>query len=128
MPRIICCSLVVFSLLIGRFVCAEDQRLPAVHRVAILLKMLTYDQKLKLRCRKGIRIGVIGVSKNKDSMAVAQETLQAIEKGKGKRIEGLTLSVDMVEIKDSKDVWKAVDQKGLNILYLSPGLGAEYCD
>ncbi len=29
----------------------------------------------------------------------------------------------MVEIKDSKDVWKAVDQKGLNILYLSPGLG-----
>jgi hypothetical protein len=123
LPRILCCSLIVFSLLAGRLVRAEDQRLPAVHRVAILLKMLTYDQKLKLRCRKGIRIGIVGVSKDKDSMAVAKETFQAMEKGKGKRIEGLPLSVEMVAIKDTKDVWKAVDKKSLNILYLSPGLG-----
>jgi hypothetical protein len=114
--------LIAISLLIGRFVRAEDQRLPAVHRVAILLKMLTYDQKLKLRCRGGIRIGVVGVSKDKDSMAVAKETFKAMEKGKGKRIEGLTLTIDMVEISDAKDVWKAVDKKKLNILYLSPGV------
>lgn len=122
LPRILCCSLVVFSLLAGPLVRAEDQRLPAVHRVAILLKMLTYDQRLKLRCRTGIRIGVVGVSKNKDSMAVAQETFKAMEKGKGKQIEGLPLSVEMVPIQDPKDVWKAVDKKKLNILYLSPGL------
>jgi hypothetical protein len=115
--------LIALSLLFGRFARAEDQRLPAVHRVAILLKMLTYDQKLKLRCRGGIRVGIIGVAKDKDSMAVAQETFKAMEKGKGKRIEGLPLTVDMVEIADAKDVWKAVDKKKLNILYLSPGLG-----
>lgn len=123
MQRVLGSLVLILSIFYGQLARAEDQRLPAVHRVAILLKMLTYDQKLKLRCRGGIRIGVIGVSKNKDSMSVAQETFQAMEKGKGKRIEGLTLSVDMVEVADPKDVWKAVDQKKLNILYLSPGLG-----
>lgn len=122
MLRVLVSLVLIFSFFYGQLARAEDQRLPAVHRVAILLKMLTYDQRLKLRCRKGIRIGVIGVSKDKDSMAVAQETFQAMEKGKGKRIEGLPLTVDMVEIKDTKDVWKAVDKKNLNILYLSPGL------
>ncbi|MFC1654183.1 hypothetical protein ACFL2F_00110 [Myxococcota bacterium] len=122
MLRVLVSLILTFSLFYGQLARAEDQRLPAVHRVAILLKMLTYDQRLKLRCRNGIRIGVIGVSKDKDSMAVAQETFQAMEKGKGKRIEGLPLTVDIVEIKDSKDVWKAVDKKSLNILYLSPGL------
>jgi hypothetical protein len=116
--------LIAISLLFGRSVRAEDQRLPAVHRVAILLKMLTYDQRLKLRCRGGIRIGVIGVSKDKDSMSVAQETFKAMEKGKGKRIEGLPISVTLVEIADPKDVWKAVDKQKLNILYLSPGIDA----
>ena len=123
MQRVLGSLVLILSIFYGQLARAEDQRLPAMHRVAILLKMLTYDQKLKLRCRGGIRIGVIGVSKNKDSMSVAQETFQAMEKGKGKRIEGLPLSVDMVEITELKDVWKAVDHKKLNILYLSPGLG-----
>jgi hypothetical protein len=121
--RVLGCILVLFSLLAVRVVRAEDQRLPAVHRVAILLKMLTYDQKLKLRCRKGIRIGVVGVSKDKDSMAVARDTFQAMEKGRGKRIEGLPLHVEMVSISNCKDVWQAVDEQKLNILYLSPGMG-----
>ena len=123
MQRVFCSLVLVFSLFYGQLARAEDQRLPAMHRVAILLKMLTYDQKLKLRCRNGIRIGVVGVSKNKDSMSVAEETFKAMQKGKGKRIEGLPLSVEMVEITGPQDVWKAVDQKKLNILYLSPGLG-----
>lgn len=122
MSRVLCSLVLIFSLFYGQLARAEDQRLPAVHRVAILLKMLTYDQRLKLRCRTGIRIGIVGVSKNKTSMTVAQETFKAMEKGKGKRIEGLPLSIDMVEIADPKDVWKAVDKKKLNILYLSPGL------
>ena len=122
MSRVLVSLVLIFSFFCGQLARAEDQRLPVVHRVAILLKMLTYDQRLKLRCRTGIRIGVIGVSKDKDSMAVANETYKAMEKGKGKRIEGLPLSVDMVEIKDPKDVWKAVDKNNLNILYLSPGL------
>jgi len=123
LQRVFCSLVLVFSLFYGQLARAEDQRLPAMHRVAILLKMLTYDQKLKLRCRNGIRIGVVGVSKNKDSMSVAEETFKAMQKGKGKRIEGLPLSVEMVEITGPQDVWKAVDQKKLNILYLSPGLG-----
>ncbi len=123
MGRVFGSLVLVLSLVYGPLARAEDQRLPAVHRVAILLKMLTYDKRLKLRCRMGIRIGVVGVSKNQDSMAVAQETFQAISKGKGKRIEGLPLSVEMVEITALQEVWQAVDQKKLNILYLSPGLG-----
>jgi hypothetical protein len=120
--RVFYCSVLILSLLSGRLVRADDQRLPAMHRVAILLKMLTYDKRLKLRCNEGIRIGVVGASKDRDSMAVAEETFKAMQKGKGKRIEGLVLSVEMVAIKDVQDVWKAVDKKSLNILYLSPGL------
>lgn len=123
MGRVPCSLVLVLSLCCGPLARAEDQRLPAVHRVAILLKMLTYDQRLKLRCREGIRIGVLGVSRDKDSMAVAQETFQAISKRQNKRIEGLPLTVDLVEIKALDDLWKAVGQKKLNILYLSPGLG-----
>jgi hypothetical protein len=122
LSRVLGSLVLIFSICCGQLARAEDQRVPAVHRVAFLLKMLTYDQKLKLRCRGGIRIGVVGVAKNKDSMTVAQETFKAMEKGKGKRIEGLPLTVDLVEIADAKDVWKAVDKKKLNILYLSPGM------
>jgi hypothetical protein len=100
----------------------EEKRMPAMHRTAILFKMLTYDQNLRVRCSSGVRIGVVGVKENQESMTMAQETLKAISAGKGKKIEGLLVHGEMVTASKPADIWRAVDSHRLNILYLSSGL------
>jgi len=119
---------VVLILTVGSGSRADDQRLPAMHRIAILFKMLTYDKNLKVRCRGGVRIGIVGLQGNDESLSVAKETLKAVSAGKTKKIEGLPIHAQLVEFRKPSDVWKAIDRSNLNILYLGPGLESHMKD
>jgi hypothetical protein len=99
-----------------------DQRLPVKVRVAILFKTLTYDLNLKTRCPGGLRIGVVGRVGNESSLSIAKETVAEIKANSGKRVKGLGISVEQVIVAGMDGIKKAVEEKEINMLYLSPGM------
>lgn len=101
---------------------AADQRLPVKVRVAILFKTLTYDLNLKARCPSGLNIGVVGRIGNESSMSVAKETIEEIKANAGKKVKGLGISVEPVLVSGIEGIKKAVEEKDVNMLYLSPGM------
>lgn len=101
---------------------AADQRLPVKVRVAILFKTLTYDLNLKTRCPRGLHIGVVGRLGNESSLSIAKETIAEIKANAGKKVKGLGISVEPVIVAGMEGVKKAVEDKDINMLYLSPGL------
>jgi hypothetical protein len=115
-------ALLVSILLVSQPVRAADQRLPVKVRVAILFKTLTYDLNLKSRCPEGLRIGVVGRIGNETSMAIAKETVEEIKANSGKKVKGLGISVEPVMVAAMDGLKKAIDEKEINMLYLSPGM------
>ena len=101
---------------------AGDQRLPVKVRVAILFKTLTYDLNLKSRCPRGLRIGVVGKVGNESSLSIAKETIAEIKANSGKKVKGLGISVEPVIVAGMDGIKKAIEDKEINMLYLSPGM------
>lgn len=103
----------------------DDDRLPVKLRVAILFKALSYDRNLEKRCPGGLRIGVVGLASNGESVAVARETAGAISASAIRKVKGLSIRAEVLEVDGAAAVRTAVKQKNLNTLYLGPGLGAQ---
>ena len=102
-----------------------DERLPVKLRVAILFKTLSYDRNLEKRCPDGLRIGVVGLASSSESLADARETAGEIGASNIRRVKGLSIHAEVLEIDRAAAVRTAVEQKKLNALYLGPGLAAE---
>ena len=113
---------VLSILVVSRPAAGEDQRLPVKVRVAILFKTLTYDLNLKSRCPGGLHIGVVGRIGNENSLSIAKETIEEIKANSGKKVKGLSISVEPVIVAGLDGIKKAVDEKEINLLYLSPGM------
>lgn len=120
--RVWSAALLVSILVVALPVKAADQRLPVKVRVAILFKTLTYDLNLKSRCPGGLRIGVVGRIGNETSLSIAKETIAEIKANAGKKVKGLGISVEPVMVAAMDGIKKAVDEKEINMLYLTPGL------
>ena len=102
-----------------------DERLPVKLRVAILFKALSYDRNLEKRCPGGLRIGVVGLASNGESVAVARETAGEIGASAIRKVKGLSIHVEVLEIDGVAALRAAAKQKNLNTLYLGPGLAAQ---
>jgi len=113
---------VLSTLLVSGPAAGADQRLPVKVRVAILFKTLTYDLNLKSRCPGGLRIGVVGRVGNESSLSIARETIEEIKANSGKKVKGLGISVEPVIVAGLEGIKKAVEEKEINLLYLSPGM------
>lgn len=109
-------------LVVSRPAAATDQRLPVKVRVAILFKTLTYDLNLKSRCPGGLRIGVVGRVGNESSLSIVKETVEEIKANSGKKVKGLGISVEPLIVANMDGIKKAIEEKEINMLYLSPGM------
>ena len=106
-------------LLVGGMAYAES--LPADRLAKILLKSLTYDRNLKLRSEGGVRIGVVSLASDAGSAGAGAALLKEIQRFQGKKVKGLPLSVEGLEVQEASEVFRAVDEKKLNVLFLTPG-------
>jgi hypothetical protein len=95
-PVVWLAAILMAVLLIPQQSNSADQRLPVKVRLAILLKVLTY---------------------------VAQETVKEIKNNRGKKVGGLSIWVESLEIVAPETVTKTMAEKNLNLLYLCPNLG-----
>ena len=120
--RVLPLAILALLLLVSYPAGAADKRLPVKVRVAILFKTLTYDLNLKTRCPRGLHIGVVGRLGNESSMSIAKETIAEIKSVAGKKVKGLSISVEPVTVAGMEGIKKAVEDREINMLYLSPGL------
>ena len=120
--RVLPLAIFALLLLVSYPAGAADKRLPVKVRMAILFKTLTYDLNLKTRCPRGLHIGVVGRLGNESSMSIAKETIAEIKANAGKKVKGLGITVEPVIVAGMEGIKKAVEDKEINLLYLSPGL------
>jgi len=103
---------------------SQDERLPAKARVTLLFTAMAYDHNLHSRCGDRVRIGVVSYSGDRNSTKVAGETVAGIIALKSKKIKGLGIEVESVEVSTEDQMLKIMEEKKINTIYLSSGLGA----
>lgn len=98
----------------------EDETLPSDILVRVLFKCLTMEQNLKVRCPEMVRIGVLALVTNQDSLAAAMTIHKTILSHQNKTISGLSIHAEILAVRTDKEVMEQVDARGLNILFLAP--------
>jgi hypothetical protein len=112
-----------FLVFLPEFSLAEESRSDAKTVVDLLIKVLKYDHNLTVRCPDEIRIGVISRTGNQDSLSFAQKIVDAFKANSRRKLKGLKIVVEPVEVSSPSEIFKVVDEKNINNLYFSSGLG-----
>jgi TonB family protein len=122
--------LIGLTLLSGIFVVAgsaagettEVARPSPKDRAKKFFEILANDQQLPQRCAKGIHVGVVSLLDDTVSDHVASETFNELQAYPQKTVQGIKMSVERIPVPDAPALWKIVEEKGLNALFLGPGL------
>jgi len=59
---------------------------------------------------------------NESSLSIVKETVEEIKANSGKKVKGLGISVEPVIVANMDAIKKAIEEKEINMLYLSPGM------
>jgi len=99
----------------------EDVGVPIALQIELLLKVASYDKNLPARARGIVRISVLTRRESAQSSHVAQQALRALS---GKSIKDLPVEASELAWSDAPAVARAVKERGVAILYVTPGFGA----
>lgn len=111
----------VLVLLLGSSTILRAAQVPAKLAVRILFKALSYDQKLVERCPKGLRIAVVALPDNPQSMAEAKEMLSAFQGVSNMRVKGLKIHAELLLASSSDELKERASASKINSLYLTNG-------
>ena len=92
-------------------------------RVSILLTTLSYDLNLNSR-GDSLRIGVVSLDGNRTSTAHGTETYKAFLKASTKRVKGMSLSAENLNVSDIQGLKALISTSKINVLYLSSHMGS----
>ena len=115
--------LLLLALLQSGRTMAADKSLPVAQRVSILLKALTFDKRLPVRCPKNVKVGVVALSGHGASIAEAREVLQTHIPNSAVRLKGLPVIAAAIVVSSTDQVAQATTRSGFKILYLTTGMG-----
>ncbi|MCU0241884.1 MAG: YfiR family protein [Vicinamibacteria bacterium] len=90
-------------------------------QVTLLLKILTYDRKLEERSGGALNIGVVTAPTDPASQRATDEISNTLQKFLGKTVKGLKLEYYMHEYSTPERLLAWINNKKINVLYLSPG-------
>jgi len=115
-----------FAALLTRPAAAESMALSADIQVPLLLKILTYDRQLEAKAGSDLVIGIIHDPTDKDSAKAADEiasTLYQFTKPPSpKTVKKLPIKYFLIEYTKPADLEAFVKAKGINMLYVTPGI------
>ena len=100
---------------------AQAAQVPAKLAVRILYKALSYDQKLVERCPKGLRIAVVALPDNPQSIAEAKAMLAALQGVSSMRVKGLPIQAELLLASSTDELKKLAISSKINTLYLTEG-------
>ncbi len=115
---------VVMALLfaLSRAAAAESMAFSAEIQVPLLLKILTYDRQLEAKAGTDLVIGIIHDPADRDSSKAADEIATTLYKFAGKTVKRLPIKYFLIEYTKPADLEAFVKAKGINMLYVTPGV------
>jgi hypothetical protein len=90
-------------------------------QITLLLKILTYDRSFPVKNRSGVKIGVVYVASDAESVQVKDEILKTLQLVADRTIKNVPITAVALEYKDPKALAAAVRSGGINVFYIAPG-------
>ncbi len=90
-------------------------------QVAMLFRALSFDSSLAKRCPAGLQIGVIGSSRDPQSMREAGDIVAILNQLDTKVTQGIPFRAELVGVEHGAELGTGLSQKKWNTLYFSNG-------
>ena len=90
-------------------------------QITLLLKILTYDRSFPVKAKSGVKIGVVYVAADAESVKVKDEILKTLELVADRTIKNVPIKAVALEYKDPKSLAETVRSQGINVFYIAPG-------
>jgi hypothetical protein len=101
---------------------ADVMPVPADLQVPLLLKILTYDRNFDTKTKVELNIGVVYDPADASSVQAKNEIVDILGKVADKTIKKLPIKFVPIEYKTQPELETTVRSRGVNLLYLTPGL------
>src|SRR5262245_11659811 len=101
---------------------AQSMALPAELQVPLILKILTYDRQFEAKAKKEVAIGIVFDPADAASGKAAEQVSDTLYKFSGKTVKKLPLKYYLVEFTNETELEATVKKRGINVLYLCPGI------
>jgi hypothetical protein len=101
---------------------AQSMALPAELQVPLILKILTYDRQFEAKAKKEVAIGIVFDPADAASGKAAEQVSDTLYKFSGKTVKKLPLKYYLVEFTSEAELEATVKKRGINVLYLCPGI------
>lgn len=101
---------------------AQGMELPASLQIPLLLKVLTYDRQLEARSGGEVNIGIVYSPSDAASSQATTDVSGTLNKFSGKTVKKLPISYWTVEFVSAERLESILEDKGINVLYISPGV------
>ncbi len=101
---------------------AEAMTVPADLQLTLIFKILTYDRQLEAKAGADLVVGIVHDPTDKDSAAAADEVQSALYKFAGKTVKKLPIKYFLIEYTKAADLESFIKAKGINMLYVTPGV------
>jgi hypothetical protein len=107
---------------------AEPMALPAELQVTLIFTILTYDRQLEARVGDDLVVGIVHDPTDRDSALAADQMATNLYKVREKTVKNLPIRYFLIEYTGPRDLEGFVKQKGVNLLYLTPGTSGFLCE
>lgn len=101
----------------------ESMPVPGEVQIPLLLKVLTYDRNFQLKAIRGLKVGIVYSSKDKESVKARDEIVKAFAAFSG-TVKQTTMTTVPIDFVDAAAFEKAVKSTEVNVFYLCPGTAA----
>jgi hypothetical protein len=100
---------------------AEEMAVSASKQAEVLLKVLTYDRNLGTKAGAELAIGIVYDPADRDSAKATDDFGSALFQYRGKTVKQLPVKYYTIEYTGPAELESVVKQKGISVLYLTPG-------
>jgi hypothetical protein len=107
---------------------AESMAVPAELQVKLIFKVLTYDRQLEARSGGDLVVGIVHDPRDRDASLAADQVASNLYKFRDKTVKSLPIRYFLIEYTGPRDLEGFVRQKGVNLLYLTPGSAKFVCE
>jgi ABC-type sugar transport system substrate-binding protein len=101
---------------------AQAMTVPADLQMTLIFKILTYDRQLEAKAGADLVVGIVHDPADKASAAAADEVQSALFKFAGKTVKKLPIKYFLIEYTKAADLDSFIKAKGINMLYVTPGV------
>jgi hypothetical protein len=106
----------------GWLAAAEPMPLRPDLQVPLILKILTYDRQFEAKAKKEVAIGIVFDPADSGSSKAAEQVSDTLYKFSGKTVKKLPLKYYLVEFTSGTELEATIKKRGINVLYLCPGI------